>query len=90
MNPGQDIEVGLAILGLGWVSEKMRKFGKYCESPNELTRTTLKSTTQYPPRVVLLFNIGPNRVAMVWNVILHAVRFILAKYEPVATHGNLF
>ena len=27
---------------------------------------------------------------MGWKVILDAIRFILAKYEPVARHGDLF
>ena len=32
---------------------------------------------------------APNRVRMGWKMILDAIRFILAKYELVARHGDL-
>ena len=35
-------------------------------------------------------NMAPNGIEMSWEVILDAMRFILAKYELVARYGNLF
>ena len=42
-----------------------------------------------PQLGIFELNIDPNRVEMGWKVILDAIRFILAKYEPVPRHGDL-
>ena len=38
----------------------------------------------------LKYSVAPNLVDMGWTMITDAIRFILAKYEPVARHGDLF
>ena len=39
---------------------------------------------------IFLINMAPNGIEMGWEMVPDAIRFILAKYEPLARHGNLF
>ena len=39
---------------------------------------------------VFQLNIDPQRDNVGWKLVLDAIRFILAKYEPVAKHADQF